>query len=236
MSETAHSESVATPGVVCPRQGTAAGPTSYVQRVLANLAVTEANQYGLYVGDGSYANYLTLLDAGLKLHATGFSAPELEGLKGEFPETRNSTFAGDFTDYHGANIFAYIIADGGFQYDEKPVTNQRFATSSIALKQAGKLFARVYSVETEVVYPFDKISGGKRHGRVVHFTDGPEAGRTVRFFTKAQLGRLAAQHHFTVLQEPVEVAETAAGEQSPAVFWEVIWQKGTTPTNKKGKA
>ncbi len=202
-------------------------PIPFVDTIIESLGKEGKDQYGLYVGCGNGRNYLPLRDAGLKLHGMDISSTAISQLKRLAPETEQTAFVGDFANYNGGNIFAYIVAIQVFQHGNREEIDQLFAQTHDALKDEGKLFLRVNSIDTDLGYDREITERKQQNaGRTVRYKEGPKAGQEIHFYTENELASIAIRHSFEVIQPPQEITEARKpplkGSWSQ---WETIWQK-----------
>jgi cyclopropane fatty-acyl-phospholipid synthase-like methyltransferase len=203
-------------------------PVAFVDTVLEELSVIDGQGYGLYVGCGNGRNYLPLFQTlGSNLRGVDVSPEGIRQLREQEPATEKSTFVGDFSQYMGAKIFRYIISIQAFQHGDLATTNEYFRRSAQALQPSGKLFLRVNSSSTNLIYPHRVNSDNTRNSSIVTYKEGPKAGQTIRYYSKSELSTLANENGFSIITPLVEVTHH---RQSPLngkwVQWESVWQKG----------
>jgi SAM-dependent methyltransferase len=207
--------------------GEGLAPAAFLETILTGLNRQDIEGRGLYVGCGDGRNYLELLRQrpGLNLEGVDISDVGIGKLREKAPETEPLTRVEDFTRASYINTFDYLIAIQSFQNGDRDTTARFFAGTRRALKSGGKLFLAVNSVSTDIIEDYDFIEGSRSSGIVVRFKSGNKEGQYLHYYSKKELGSIAARNSFKVILGPVERSYIREDGRGRWVQWETVWQK-----------
>jgi SAM-dependent methyltransferase len=216
-------------------------PVQFTHTILQHLSENDRRGYGLYVGCGNGRNYLPLFDVlGVNLRGIDVSEEGIRQIREQRTQAEDSTFIGDFAEYQGSHIFNYLIAIQAFQHGDNNKVSQYFKQAAAALKPGGKLFLRVNSGSTEMIYDHRIVQPAFACGRNSHrhntsrprkgtvlYLEGPKKGQQIHFFELDELYHLAALNGFLTIEPPQEVIETREPPHADTTWtqWETVWQK-----------
>ena len=126
-------------------------PLPFVDDILAMLDATPAlrDGIGVYVGCGNGRNYLSLVDAGLRVYGLDLSLEALRQLAAR--RTALPLICGDFRGFAARGGLAYVVAIQVFQHGTVADVAAYFANVRAVLRPGGLFFLRVNSVATQIV-------------------------------------------------------------------------------------
>ena len=202
-------------------------PLPFVQDILKILK-TEGDigdDRGLYVGCGNGRNYLSLIDAGARLHGLDISEEAITRLAGRRPGQPLSLVVGDFRSYRGEAPFGYLIAIQVFQHGNDEDASRYFRKTAEILRPGGFFFLRVNSSATEIHRRHTVLERNPLGGFTIQYDEGPKRGLAVHFYSAAELAERTKDAFEPIMAPRQDVIRRAPPETGTWAQWEAIWRK-----------